>query len=256
MPHTAVLLIIAVFVVGVLHTLVPDHWVPITLIARQRGWSMSQVAWAAAGAGLGHTVSTLLIAVIVWTAGVAVAARFGNIVNVLTSLALIGFGLWVALGAVKELQNGGCDNRVGHGHEHRHFGHTHAHRHEGHLAHTHWHTHHAEDWHSIEGNIALAPPMHHHEHTTSARTALLLVLGSSPMVEGIPAFFAAAKYGVGLLAIMSIVFAFSTIGTYVLLCVGSCTGLQKINLGPWERYGEVGSGVFIAILGTVFLFIH
>ena len=25
--------------VGVLHTIVPDYWVPITLIARQRGWS-------------------------------------------------------------------------------------------------------------------------------------------------------------------------------------------------------------------------
>lgn len=256
MPHTAVLLIIAVFVVGVLHTLVPDHWVPITLIARQRGWSMPQVAWSAAGAGLGHTVSTLVIAVVVWTAGVAVAARFGNIVNLLTSLALVGFGLWVAIGALKELQDSSCHEHAGQGDEHEHFGHAHAHRHDGGPAHTHWHNHHAEDWHAIESNLALAPPLHHHEHPTSARTALLLVLGSSPMVEGIPAFFAAAKYGVVLLAIMSIVFAVATIGTYVLLCVGACTGLRKIDLGPLERYGEVGSGVFIAILGTVFLFIH
>jgi hypothetical protein len=32
----ALLLIIAVAVVGVLHTMVPDHWAPITLLARQR----------------------------------------------------------------------------------------------------------------------------------------------------------------------------------------------------------------------------
>jgi hypothetical protein len=31
------LLIVSVGVVGVLHTMVPDHWAPITLIARQRG---------------------------------------------------------------------------------------------------------------------------------------------------------------------------------------------------------------------------
>src|SRR5271163_5118273 len=36
------LLIVSVGVVGVLHTIVPDHWVPITLIARQRGWSKSE----------------------------------------------------------------------------------------------------------------------------------------------------------------------------------------------------------------------
>lgn len=31
------LLVGAVAAVGVLHTIVPDHWVPITLIARQQG---------------------------------------------------------------------------------------------------------------------------------------------------------------------------------------------------------------------------
>jgi hypothetical protein len=36
------LLIVSVGVVGVLHTIVPGHWVPITLIARQRGWSKSE----------------------------------------------------------------------------------------------------------------------------------------------------------------------------------------------------------------------
>ena len=38
------LLIGAVAAVGVLHTIVPDHWVPITLIARQRGWSKGETA--------------------------------------------------------------------------------------------------------------------------------------------------------------------------------------------------------------------
>ena len=56
------LLVGAVATVGVLHTMVPDHWVPITLIARQRGWSKSETARAALQAGIGHVLSTLLIA--------------------------------------------------------------------------------------------------------------------------------------------------------------------------------------------------
>ena len=50
----ALLLVAAVATVGVLHTIVPDHWVPITLIARQRGWSKSETARAALQAGTGR----------------------------------------------------------------------------------------------------------------------------------------------------------------------------------------------------------
>jgi nickel/cobalt transporter (NicO) family protein len=96
------------------------------------------------------------------------------------------------------------------------------------------------------------PPQHAHNHKTTARTALLLILGPSPMVEGIPAFFAAGKYGVGVISAMAIVFALGTIVTYVVLCVYSTAGLQRVNLGAFERYGEVLSGAFIALVGVAF----
>jgi hypothetical protein len=67
--------------VGVLHTIVPDHWVPITVIARQRGWSKSETARAALQAGAGHVLSTLAIGVLVWLAGVALATRFASVVD-------------------------------------------------------------------------------------------------------------------------------------------------------------------------------
>jgi hypothetical protein len=51
------LLIGAVATVGVLHTIVPDHWLPITLIARQRGWSKAETGRASLLAGIGHVVS-------------------------------------------------------------------------------------------------------------------------------------------------------------------------------------------------------
>jgi hypothetical protein len=121
------LLIVSVGVVGVLHTIVPDHWVPITLIARQRGWSMGETARAAFAAGVGHVVSTLMIASVIWFAGVAVA-----------------------------------------------------------------------------------------------------------------------------ISAMAVVFALATIVTYVALCVYSTAGLQRVSLGPFERYGEVMSGVFVALVGVAF----
>jgi hypothetical protein len=216
MSETSGLLLVgAVAAVGVLHTLVPDHWVPITLIARQRGWSKAETARVSLRAGLGHVLSTLTIALVVWLAGAAVAARFGRWVDTTASLALIAFGGWIAVSAWRHL------------HAHARHSHSHDSRHP-----------------SGHGT---------HEHTdTQSRTALLLILGSSPMVEGIPAFFAASKYGLGLIALMSVVFGAATIGTYMLLCVYSTAGLQRVRLGPLERYGEVLSGAVIALVGLAF----
>jgi hypothetical protein len=89
------LLIGAVAAVGVLHTIVPDHWASITLIARQRGWSKAETARASLQAGIGHVLSTLLIASVVWLAGVAVATRFGHVVDTAASIALVAFGGWI-----------------------------------------------------------------------------------------------------------------------------------------------------------------
>ncbi len=131
--------------------------------------------------------------------------------------------------------------------------HVHLHRHGNAAPHAHRHDHDGTTWHVVS-NFDAALPAHEHRHKTSSRTALLLILGSSPMVEGIPAFFAAGKYGLELITLMSVAFGFPTIATYVALCVYSTSGLQRIKLGSFEKYGEVISGAFIAAVGVVFHF--
>jgi hypothetical protein len=320
MNYTPELLLVgAVAAVGVLHTIVPDHWVPITLIARQRGWSKAETARASLKAGTGHVLSTLAIALVVWFAGVAFAQRFGHYVDITASLALIGFGCWIAISSLLEMHRSS-----GHGHSHHHHsavpqGSIHGPElHEVKTGHgslqlsifedgvppkfrltgshdtkinletvradgtrqlfemanrgTYWESLDAiPEPHAFSVNIETGHGGHAHTYTvnfkehshdhggkahgksgTSSRTALLLILGSSPMVEGIPAFFAAGKYGFGLIVIMSLVFAATTIVTYVVLCVYSTAGLQRVSLGPLERYGEVLSGTFIAAVGVVF----
>lgn len=239
---SALLLVFAVGLVGVLHTLVPDHWAPIALLARQQGWTRARTLRAAALAGTGHTVSTLAIAVLVWFAGALFAVRFGQIVSALSSVALIAFGTWIAVGSLREMRR----------HRHAHLGHAHMHRHAGGLEHRHWHEHRQTEWHA-DGNLALVPA-HEHEHRVSSRTALLLILGSSPMIEGIPAFFAASRFGVGQLLLMTLVFGVSTITAYVVLCDVSTQGVQNVSFGRFERYGEVLSGALIAVLGLIFIF--
>src|SRR5665213_771899 len=268
------LLILAVAVVGVLHTAVPDHWAPIALLVRQRGWTRAETARAAFQAGSGHAATTLLFGLGVWFVGAAAAQSLGHLVDIAASVALIAFGLWIAVGAWREVRGSAPDHHHpdhphgrshDHGDHHHHAWdddplylasrgitvaerHVHPHRHGNGPAHLHWHDHAASSAHAVTADA----PLHDHQHRTTGRMALLLVLGSSPMVEGIPAFFAASRYGVPLIVLMSVVFAASTIATYVALSVGSAAGLSRLNLGPIERYGEVISGSFIALLGIVF----
>lgn len=271
------ILIGAVIGVGVLHTLVPDHWAPIMLLARQRGWSKAEVARAALLAGTGHVVSTLIIGMIVWLAGMALAMRFGALLSTVSGLLMIAFGVWMALSAwrvqhsaaarIHEQQRrhgGGVDE---HAHQtdfsddslylhlsgHAALTHIHLHRHRYGHTHTHWHDHDVDTGHPLSTDIAANPPLHRHCHRTTARTVLPLIVGSSPMVEGIPAFFAAGKYGAGLITAMTLLFAVSTMATYVFACVYSTVGLRHLRLGAIERYGEVLSGACIALVGLVFM---
>jgi len=284
------LLIGAVVGVGVLHTMVPDHWAPIALLARQRGWTRAETARAAFGAGAGHTLTTLAFGLAVWLVGAAAAQRYGQAVDFSASAALVGFGAWIAVGAWREVHSeagqshedghghshdrnhdhlGGHDTAAEHGHSHANeasrdplyapsreivplLTHRHAHRHGAGAAHIHLHDHAGGTAHAVSADMMLSPPLHLHRHRTTGRTVLLLVLGSSPMIEGIPAFFAASRYGFGLIAAMGALFAASTIATYVVLSVSSAAGLQRLNLGPIERYGEVISGAFIVVIGLAF----
>lgn len=237
--HAGVLLIVTVAVVGVLHTVVPDHWAPIVVLARQQGWSVSRTARSALLAGFGHVTTTLLLGALLWIVGASLAARYAQYVSLTSAGALIAFGLWIAYGGWKESQSAGV-----HGHSEREHGHLHVH--DDGVRHVHWHEHGKADMHTIEGGVAVT---HAHEHAVAGRTALLLILGSSPMIEGIPAFLGASTKGPGLLGIMAFVFAFATIATYVGMCVAGVRGLQRVSLGPLERYGEVLSGMFVAAVG-------
>src|SRR5258706_110199 len=79
-------------------------------------------ARAALQAGIGHVVAPLIIAAVIWFAGVAVAARFGHFIDTAASVALIAFGGWIAIASLRELRQG-----AGHGHNH---GHGHSHNHD------------------------------------------------------------------------------------------------------------------------------
>ena len=84
-------------------------------------------------------------------------------------------------------------------------------------------------------------------------TTMLLILGSSPMVEGDPSLFLPLVSVPSCSSAMSVVFAVPQIAAYFAMCGGAHAPLEGVSFGPLERYGEVLSGAIIAIVGLLFL---
>jgi hypothetical protein len=89
-------LVLAALALGVVHTLAPDHWLPIAAVSRARHWSRGRTArWALLLGGL-HLAATALVTLLALVAsrelGLAVAGRLATFAAYL----LIGGGLTYA----------------------------------------------------------------------------------------------------------------------------------------------------------------
>ena len=58
---SSLLLLVSTAIIGFVHALAPDHWVPFVSMARARNWSTPKLVWVTLGAGLAHVCSSILI---------------------------------------------------------------------------------------------------------------------------------------------------------------------------------------------------
>ncbi|HEX7700942.1 MAG TPA: hypothetical protein VF403_09475 [Kofleriaceae bacterium] len=113
-------LAIAAATVGALHSLAPDHWVPVAAVSRSRGWSLRRTARIALLCGFGHVTVSATLGLVALVSGVAVIEALGARSGAVAGVLLIGFGAAYALWGARHL----IARRL-HGHDHAHFDHVH-----------------------------------------------------------------------------------------------------------------------------------
>lgn len=92
--------------VGAVHAIAPDHWLPIAMIGRARRWTPTGLLAVTFAAGLGHVVSSIILA------GVGLALGFGftrmkgieESRGLVAGLLLIGFGVGYSLWGLKHIR--------------------------------------------------------------------------------------------------------------------------------------------------------
>ncbi|MGV3560069.1 hypothetical protein [Larkinella arboricola] len=86
-------LLIGSILLGAVHAAIPNHWLPVVLIGRSENWSLRETLGVAALSGFFHTLSTVILGVLIGAIGVELSERLEEQTRWIASLILIFMGL-------------------------------------------------------------------------------------------------------------------------------------------------------------------
>ncbi len=228
MSATTPALLAAAAGVGFGHAILPDHWVPLAVLGRTRGYPLARVARLSGMAGVAHVLVSLVLGAVIVAVGLqfrsAVQSAQDTIIGcvlILTGLAFVTFEL------------------TGRGHHHEHGD-------------SHEHTHERDAPASVSG---AGEPGVTRESRFRGLAGVMVPFGvaASPDLTILPVFLAATTAG-AMTAISSlIIFAAVTISTIVSLTLLACAGGYHVR-GKWlERWGNVFTALALIVIGALVL---
>ena len=226
------LLLVAAGTVGFLHSILPDHWVPLAVIARTQRWSIMRTARVSFLASVGHVMTSIVLGAVIAAVGLQFRETFqtqqGHIVGAVLMLTGIGFVAW---------------GMVGHGHAH---GHAAIHSHDSADAEPHPHSDHHPPLHGPGG----AEPAG--EGTLVRRFAAIAIpfgAAASPDLTILPVFLAASAVGLGAVVGVLTTFSLVTLCTFVVLTVAATLAGYRVQ-GAWlEENGNTLTGLVLLGIG-------
>ncbi|GAC1637878.1 MAG: hypothetical protein NVS4B11_39990 [Ktedonobacteraceae bacterium] len=277
--HTSSLLLLlgAAATVAILHSILPDHWIPLAVVARTQRWSLLRVARVSAVASAGHVIASLVLGGIIALIGLqfqrALDTQQGHIIGGILVLTGLGFLLWGLFGTSHGHSHTGeghthdhdfehTQSRIeahehndhGHGHEEKHEHNEHEHNHEvehDHTDHNHEEEAHAHN-HPHERDYTPTKPVT--QQTLAGKLAAIAVpfgIAASPDLTILPVVLAASAVGGG--AVLSVLGVFSvlTIGTFIALTVLATLAGYQIKAAWLENNANTITSLVLIAIGVV-----
>ncbi|GAC1675904.1 MAG: hypothetical protein NVS9B9_30770 [Ktedonobacteraceae bacterium] len=277
--HTSSLLLLlgAAATVAILHSILPDHWIPLAVVARTQRWSLLRVARVSAVASAGHVIASLVLGGIIALIGLqfqrALDTQQGHIIGGILVLTGLGFLLWGLFGTSHGHSHTGeghthdhdfehTQSRIeahehndhGHGHEEKHEHNEHEHNHEvehDHTDHNHEEEAHAHN-HPHERDYTPTKPAT--QQTLAGKLAAIAVpfgIAASPDLTILPVVLAASAVGGG--AVLSVlgVFSILTIGTFIALTVLATLAGYQIKAAWLENNANTITSLVLIAIGVV-----
>ena len=78
---------------GLIHPLVPNHWIPLIAISKTEKWTTRESVFATLITGFSHTISTIIIGIIVGFVGIKLSENYSYITRIAAPVVLLAIGL-------------------------------------------------------------------------------------------------------------------------------------------------------------------
>jgi hypothetical protein len=215
---STLILVVSAASTAILHTLVPDHEIPLAMIGRAQNWTVKKMAGVTLVAGLIHISVSMGIGVLALLASVVLAQHVARSAQQISGFLLIVFGLLYAFISWKRKQSG-----------HSHF---HGSDHDAHYSPR------------IEVDSAGKPVI-------GWSAWIVAIVGIAPCFTLIPVLVAAVPYGVTVTLWVMLSYAVATIGMMVTLTSIALKAIQYVTrLEKIEKHLEILAGFVIFIVGV------
>lgn len=86
-------LLLGILLLGLVHALIPNHWLPLVAVAKAENWSKREVTRVAFLSALAHVSGTVLLGIVLGNVGQKLAHRYDDYVHIIAPVLLIVFGL-------------------------------------------------------------------------------------------------------------------------------------------------------------------
>lgn len=86
-------IILGAFLLSIVHASIPNHWIPLVALSKSEKWNEKSTMGITAIAGLSHTLSTIIIGIIIGFLGYKLSDSYSFIVGVIAPSLLILLGI-------------------------------------------------------------------------------------------------------------------------------------------------------------------
>ncbi len=210
-------ILIGSFLVSLAHALIPSHWLPLATIGKTEKWTQNETLKITAITGFSHTLSTVIIGIIVGLVGYKLSESYHLITHFFAPAVLVSLGLiYLSL-------------------EYRHKFIKHSHKH-----------HHIDIDHIIDEK----------KSKRAIVLTLMVAMFFSPCLEIEVYYLTAGRLGWTGIAIVSIVYFFVTVFFMMLFVYLAGKGISKLKWEFLEHHDKLISGLILIIVGLLAYFIE
>jgi hypothetical protein len=86
-------IILGSLILGLIHPLFPNHWIPLIAISKTEKWSTKETVFATLITGFSHTLSTILIGIFVGFIGIKLTESYSFITRIAAPVILLFIGI-------------------------------------------------------------------------------------------------------------------------------------------------------------------